>query len=105
MSESELLEGELRPRLSVSEHHDAYGNRYLMVLNRDYETDSHAQLTLKNPSHVYKVSRVDGEQEMVYYNTKKIQLHLAPGTLELYRIQPGEEKPFTVEYYLEKGIH
>jgi hypothetical protein len=102
MEESELLEGELRPRLSVSEHHDAYGNRYLMVLNRDYETDAHVQLTLKNPSHVYKVSREDGEQRPMYLNAKKMQLHLAPGTLELYRIQPGEEEPFTVEYYLEK---
>jgi hypothetical protein len=102
MEESKLLEGELRPRLSISEHHDAYGNRYLMVLNRDYENDAHAQLTLKNPAHVYKVSRENGEQEMVYYNAKRMQLYLAPGTLELYRIQPGEEEPYTVEYYLEK---
>jgi hypothetical protein len=102
MEQSELLEGDLRFRLSVSEHHDAYGNRYLMVLNRDYETDAHVQLTLKNPSHVYKVSREDGEQRPMYLNAKKMQLHLAPGTLELYRIQPGEEEPFTVEYYLEK---
>ena len=103
MAESELLEGELRPRISVSEHHDAYGNRYLMVLNRDYETDAHVELTLKNPSHVYKVSREDGEQEMVYFNAKKLQAHIAPGTLELYRIQPGEEEPYTVEYSLEKS--
>ena len=102
MAESELLEEDLRYRLSISEHHDAYGNRYLMVLNRDYERDNHAQLTLKNPSHVYKVSREDGEQRPMYLNAKKMQLHLEPGTLELYRIQPGEEEPFTVEYYLEK---
>ena len=102
MEESELLTGELRPRLSISEHHDAYGNRYLMVLNRDYEKTAHAQLSLKNPSHVYKVSREDGEQRMVYFNAAKLQVCLTPGTLELYRIQPGEEEPFTVEYYLEK---
>ena len=56
----------------------------------------------KNPSHIYKVSREDGEQRMVYFNADKLQVCLAPGTLELYRIQPGEEEPFTVEYYLEK---
>ena len=104
MEESELLTGELRPRLSISEHHDSYGNRYLMVLNRDYERDHHAQLTLKAPSHIYKVSREDGEQRPMYLNATKMQLHLAPGTLELYRIQPGEEEPFTVEYYLEKDL-
>ena len=103
MDESELLTGELRRRISVSEHSDAYGNRYLMVLNRDYEHDAHVQLSLKNPSHVYLVSREDGEQRMVYQNAKALQAHLAPGDLALYRIQPGEEEPFTVSYYLEKN--
>ncbi len=102
MAESELLAGELRPRISVSEHHDAYGNRYLMVLNRDLENGAHVQLNLKNPSHIYKVSREDGEQRLIYYNAQKLQGYFAPGMLEIYRIQPGEEEPFTVEYYLEK---
>lgn len=104
MGESELLTGELSPRISISEHSDAYGNRYLMVLNRDFEKSAHIELKLKNPSHVYKVSREDGEQKLVYYCAKRLQGYFAPGMLEIYRIQPGEEEPFTVEYYLEKSI-
>lgn len=102
MAQSELLTGELAPRISISEHRDAYGNRYLMVLNRDFDHAAHLQLNLKNPSHVYKVSRDDGTQKLVYYNANALQGYFAPGSLELYRIQPGNEDPFTVEYYLEK---
>lgn len=105
IEESELIEGRLFTRLSISEHGDAYGNRYLMVLNRDFENDAHTMLKLKQPSHVYAVSREDGEQTMLYHNDTKLYIHLAPGDLALYRIQPGEEEPFTVEYYLEKDAH
>ena len=102
MSESELLTGKLPTRISVSEHTDAYGNRYLMVLNRDWDTAQHIQLDLKSPSHVYEVSKKDGEQVMQYENTDYFWLDLAPGDLRLFRIQPAKEAPFTVEYYLDK---
>ena len=101
-SESELLTGKLPTRISVSEHTDAYGNRYLMVLNRDWDAAQHIQLDLKAPSHVYEVSRKDGEQYLRYENTDYIWLNIAPGDLQLYRIQPAAEAPFTVEYYLDK---
>lgn len=102
IEESELVSGRLFTRLSISEHSDAYGNRYLMVLNRDFRDDAHTMLTLKQPSHVYAVSRESGEQSLIYRNDTKLYIHLAPGDLALYRIQPGEEEPFEVEYYLEK---
>ncbi|MBE6555905.1 MAG: hypothetical protein E7663_06765 [Ruminococcaceae bacterium] len=102
MEESELLTGTLPSRVSVSEHTDTYGNRYLMVLNRDYERDSFVSLKLKNPSHVYRVSKADGEQSMVYQSAKGFIAELGPGDLALYRIQSAEEAPYLIEYYLEK---
>lgn len=102
MEESELLSGELRRRISVSEHSDAYGNRYLMVLNRDFANGTQVQLDLKAPSHVYRVSALDGEQQLIEMQASRLRISLEPGSLALYRIQPAEEEPFTVEYYLEK---
>ena len=104
LAESELLLAEkpLPRRISISEHSDAYGNRYLMVLNRDYECAAHLALTLKSPSHVFEVSKSDGEQHFSYENTVNLPVTLAPGDLALYRIQPATEAPFTVEYYLDK---
>ena len=103
MAESELLEGALPPRVSVSEHSDAYGNRYLMVLNRDYEKDAHMELKLKATSRVYAVSKQDGEQSLAFDQAGSIAVHLEPGDLALYRVQSVTEQPFTVEYYLEKA--
>ena len=105
MEESELLEGALQKRISVSEHSDAYGNRYLMVLNRDYAAERPFSLKLKNPSHVYRVSAEDGEPRMVYTNTRTLVGFLPAGGLALYRLQPANEEPCTVEYYLSKGTH
>ena len=102
IADSELLAGDLPARISVSEHADAYGNRYLMVLNRDYDRDAHYSLALRNDSHVYKVSADDGEQHLIYENTKLLLGHLEAGALALYRIQPATEEPYTVEYYLSK---
>lgn len=102
MSDSDLLTGKLPTRISVSEHTDAYGNHYLMVLNRDWDTAQHIQLDFKAPSHVYEVSKNDGEQTLQYEDTEYFLLDLAPGDLRLFRIQPAKEAPFTVEYYLEK---
>lgn len=104
LSESELLDGEqvLAHRISVSEHTDAYGNRYLMVLNRDYKREAHLSLRLKNASHVFEVSKDDGEQHFQYENATFIPVTIDAGDLVLYRIQPATEEPCTVEYYLDK---
>ena len=102
MADSELLTGSLPYRTSVSEHTDAYGNRYLMVLNRDYLKEADITLELKATSRVYEVSRKDGEQYVICDSADQIQVHLQPGDLALYRIQPAQEEAFTVEYYLDK---
>jgi hypothetical protein len=102
MEESELLEGSLTPRISVSEHSDEYGNRYLMVLNRDYENEASFNLRLKNLSNIYEVSKEDGEQRLIFDLRQSIPVYLAPGDLVLYRIQNADEEPYTIEYYLEK---
>ena len=73
-----------------------------MVFNRDWDVAQHIQLDLKTPSHVYEVSRKDGEQYLRYENTDYFWLHIAPGDLQLFRIQSAKEQPFTVEYYLDK---
>ena len=102
MEESELLEGTLTPRISVSEHTDAHGNRYLMVLNRDYEKDAFFTLKLKELSNVYEVSKEDGDQRLAFDQVKALPVYLAPGDLVLYRIQNADEEPYTIEYYLDK---
>ena len=102
LEEGELVAGGLVPRTSVSEHTDAYGNRYLMVLNRDYEQTATMSLKLKSSSHVYEVSKQDGEQYLCEQGTTSLPVALEPGDLKLYRIQPAEEEPYTVEYYIEK---
>lgn len=103
-SESVLLDSKkpLPRRISVSEHTDAYGNQYLMVLNRDYESEAHISLNLKARSHAFEVSKADGEQHLQYENATYLPITLAPGELVLYRLQPATEEPFTVEYYLDK---
>lgn len=102
MEESELLTGVLPKRISVSEHRDAYGHRYLMVLNRDYDNVEHIELKLKTPSHVYEVSKTDGEERFIYERASAFRVALQPGDLHLYRIQSADEEPYTLEYYLEK---
>lgn len=101
MEESELLCGTLPFRTSVSELSDAYGNRYLMVLNRDYAAEKSISLRLKSPSRVYEVSKDDGEQYVVSENTESITVTLKAGDMVLYRIQPAEEEAFCIEYLLE----
>ena len=102
MSDSELLDGTLPYRVSVSEHKDGYGNRYLMVLNRDFDLDTNIDLKLKNKSNVYKVSKESGEEALVFENAAILNVRLEPGELSLYRIQSADEEAHTIEYYLQK---
>ena len=103
MSESELVDGELPYRVSISEHSDQYGNMYLMVLNRDFDLDAAVCLKLRNRSHAYMVRKDnEGEEMMVAENSDILNTRLEPGELKLYRIQPADEEPFTIEYYLHK---
>ena len=102
MADSRLLQGELPRRVSVSEHEDAYGHQYLMVLNRDYACERDLTLTLKSPARVWEVSPKDGMQHIVAENTEALTAHYIPGELRLFRIQPAGEAPFEIEYYLDK---
>ena len=102
MADSELLKGSLPPRISVSELEDSHGHRYLMVLNRDYRLENHYCLKLKTPAHVYQVSEKDGLEQLVFPHSQRLIGHLSAGSLVLYRLQPAEEEPYLLEYYLEK---
>ena len=45
---------------------DAYGNDYLMVLNRDYRNAVRYKLSMKDPMRVWRVSDEDGEQSLAF---------------------------------------
>lgn len=102
MDESELLCGKLPRRISVSEHEDAYGNKYLMVLNRDYLRDADIMLELKRDFRVYQVSPADGRQHVFSDCAERLETRLIPGELRLFRLQPADEEAYTIEYYLDK---
>lgn len=104
MEDSTLLTGMLPPRISVSELKDAYGNDYLMVLNRDYRESTRYMLNLKNPMRVWRVSDEDGEQRIAFDGAGgAIFGTLTPGSIALYRLQPRDEEPYAIAYYLEKA--
>lgn len=102
MEESQLLTGELPYRVAVSELEDAYGNTYLIVLNRDYLTDKEICLELKQKSRVYQVSKQDGEQKIYQENTDTLSLHLAAGDMALFRLQAAEEQAYIIQYVLDE---
>lgn len=102
MADSVCLTGTLPARISVSELSDQYGHQYLMVLNRDYRQEVHFSLNLKSPSRVYRTSQQDGLEQLVYVSTQSLMGHLTPGSVALYRLQPDNEEPYLVEYYLDK---
>lgn len=102
IADSTVLDGALPLRTSVGELHDDYGNKYLLVLNRDYEKDVDITLSLKEESRVYLVDRDDGRQKLVKENTNEIFLHLKAGDARLLRVQPMKEEAFTIEYRLDK---
>jgi hypothetical protein len=103
LEESELLDQEkLCKRISISEHKDAYGHKYLMVLNRDYDSPQLVRLQLRKKSHVYEVNKEDGEERIIFEGASIMNLDFEPGDLRLFRIQNAEEEPYTMEYYLDK---
>lgn len=103
IGESTVLCGNLPKRVSVGELCDAYGNTYLLVLNRDWDKETKVTLSLKNESRIYAVDRTDGRQKTIDENTKRICLILSAGDGTLLRVQPSTEEAFTVEYRIEKN--
>lgn len=104
MEDSELLTGKLPHRISISEMKDLYGNDYLMVLNRDYRSPVRYELQMKEVRRVWRVSDEDGSQRLAFDGTgDRIPGTLSAGSVALYRLQPMEEEPCAIEYYLDKG--
>ena len=99
---SEILCGPLPKRVSVGELTDAYGNEYLMILNRDFAEEKTVTLPLKDTFRLYEVSRETGKQSVLCDATDVITVHLAKGDAVLYRVQKASEEPFTLEYRIEK---
>ena len=100
IAESEVLEGSLPRRTSVGEFADAYGNRYLLVLNREFELPLEAKIPLKGSYHIYEVSKEDGIQCLTE-TAEAVSVKLAAGDAVLLRVQPACEAPFTAEYRLD----
>ena len=104
MKDSMLLQGTLPHRISISELNDAYGNDYLMVLNRDYRESVRYRLKMNAPMRVWRISDEDGEQHLAFDDTNRTILGtLTPGSIALYRLQSRDEEPYAIEYYLEKA--
>ncbi len=100
IEDSEIFSGKLPKRTSVGELEDAYGNRYVMILNRDYEKEMDITLEMKGDFRIYEVSKVDGYQDIVHESVSKLPVKLAPGDAVLYRVQPASDEAFTCEYKL-----
>lgn len=101
---SKYIAKDLPYRTSVSELTDAYGNDYLMVLNRDYLEKKDITIEFKENVRVYEVSREDGEQRVLFDNTNTLTANFIEGGMALYRIESADEEPSIVEYYLEKDL-
>ena len=99
--DSTVLDGTLPKRTSVGELHDEYGNKYLFVLNRDYEKENEIKLSFKGEKRVYVVDRNDGEQKLMKENCSELVLELCAGDAILIRVQDAGEEAFTIEYKLE----
>jgi len=104
IADSKWLAGGLPYRTSVSELTDAYGNDYLMVLNRDYLEKKDITLKFKEKMRVYEVSRDDGEQRVLFDSTDSLTASFIEGGMALYRVEPVSNEPSIVEYYLEKDL-
>lgn len=87
-------------RCSVGEFADGYGNKYVMILNRDYEKPLRCEIPMKGEYRLYEVSKVDGTQSVNTDKTNTLRLDLMPGDAILLRVQNAKEEPFTCEYVL-----
>ena len=100
ISESEIFSGTLPKRCSVGEFADSYGNKYIMILNRDYEKELSATLTLRSDYRIYEVSKKDGSQSVIADSARELKIDLGLGDAVLLRVQPAGEEAFVCEYKL-----
>ena len=103
IEKSKILAAPLPKRITAGELTDAYGNEYLMILNRDFAVSQSVRLSLKKPFRLYEICRETGKQVPLCDKTEDLDLRLAEGDAVLLRVQDAEEEPFTVEYRIEKG--
>ncbi|MBQ9118389.1 MAG: hypothetical protein IJY11_04225 [Clostridia bacterium] len=99
---SALFDGRLPHRISIGELQDGEGNRYALLLNRDYLSAKSIRLPLKNAANVYEINNNDGKQVLIKKDCTEIQLELAPAQCVFLRLQPAAEKPYLIEYELTK---
>lgn len=102
IEESEIFAAKLPTRTSVGELCDEYGNRYAVILNRDFEKTAEITLPLKDDFRIYEVSKKDGKQRVLFDTTEELSITLEPGDAVLYRFQEAEEEAFTCEYELSE---
>ena len=103
LSDSRILaEEELPFRCSVGELTDSEGNRYLMILNRDYQDERTFKLNFKKAFRIYEVSDRDGMQAMKNRSATSLILQMAPGDAVFLRFQDVEEEAFLIDYVLQK---
>ena len=100
VDESDIFAGELPKRTSIGELEDEYGNRYAVILNRDFYKTAEIKLSLKDNFRVYEVSKEDGKQRVIFGSVNELPLTLRPGDAVLYRLQKADEEAFTIEYEL-----
>ena len=103
ISESKILDDEELPfRCSVGELADEEGNRYLIILNRDYERARKFKLNLKKSFRIYNVNEEDGTQSVCAKSAKRVEVELAPGDAVFLRFQDANEKAILLDYVLKK---
>lgn len=101
-ADSAFFNGELQNRVSVGEFADGYGNRFAMVLNRDYTRSRDIKIELKNEMRVYEISAVDGLQKVYSETADSLAMRLKPGQARFFRLQNAAEEAYFVDYILEK---
>lgn len=103
LSESTILaDKELPFRCSVGELTDCDGNRYLIVLNRDYLNKRTFKLNFQKAFRVYEVSGENGMQSVKNRSTKSLRLELAAGNAIFLRVQDIEDEAYLIEYVQKK---
>lgn len=100
ITDSKILCGTLPKRTSVGELEDAYGNRYLMIVNRDVAKDLNATLPMQKAFRVYEVSKKNGNQELIADSATELKVKLQPGEGMLIRIQNVEDEATLISYSL-----
>lgn len=97
-----LAMDELPFRCSIGELADEEGNRYMIILNRDYDNPRKFKLHFKKSFRVYNISEFDGMQSVRNKSAKSLTLELAPGDAVFFRFQDAKEKAFLIDYVLKK---